>query len=433
MQASTIMTNELGQSPISRSSVLPVVEQHAEDATVLWQTRSLLTCSPHVELRRLRRLDDRLLAHLDGIVLAGADGNRLSAMTLEHPASGSAFVATVLAIESSDSARLDDLFALIQSVSEVRPGFLSAFGWVSAPRLQSTVSALLQSQAPVRRLTGITACAMHGVDPGPALIEALHDSDEELRARVLRTAGVLGKLELLDAVAKGAADPVPDCRIWSAWSSVLMGKRESKLDALLAMATQSGPFQDRSLRLALRAANLKTGNDFLRAMRRTPEQTRTVIAGAGIVGDPHYVPWLIEQMENLKLCRLAGESFSMITGLDLAYLDLDRKPPDNAELLPNDDPTDASVDMDPDDGLPWADPAKISAWWAANSARFSNGTRYFMGAPPTRAHCIEVLKNGFQRQRIAAALYLCLLNPGTPLFNTAAPAWRQERWLARLR
>jgi len=33
-----------------------------------------------------------------------------------------------------------------------------------------------------------------------------------------------------------------------------------------------------------------------------------------------------------------------------------------------------------------------------------------------------VLKEGFQRQRIAAALYLSLLNPGTPLFE-----WRAAR------
>ena len=44
----------------------------------------------------------------------------------------------------------------------------------------------------------------------------------------------------------------------------------------------------------------------------------------------------------------------------------------------------------------------------------------------------RLLREGFQRQRIAAAEYLCLLQPGTPLFNTRAPAWRQKRWLAKM-
>jgi uncharacterized protein (TIGR02270 family) len=89
--------------------------------------------------------------------------------------------------------------------------------------------------------------------------------------------------------------------------------------------------------------------------------------------------------------------------------------------------------MNPDDGLPWPDPERIGCWWDANQARFQPGRRYFMGVPVTREHCIDVLRNGYQRQRILAAHYLCLLNPGTPLFNTSAPAWRQLRLLAELK
>jgi uncharacterized protein (TIGR02270 family) len=86
--------------------------------------------------------------------------------------------------------------------------------------------------------------------------------------------------------------------------------------------------------------------------------------------------------------------------------------------------------MDPDADLRWPDQRKVEQWWAANSSRFQPGQRCFMGAPVTREHCIAVLKNGYQRQRILAAHYLCLLEPGTPLFNTTAPAWRQQRLLA---
>jgi hypothetical protein len=55
-----------------------------------------------------------------------------------------------------------------------------------------------------------------------------------------------------------------------------------------------------------------------------------------------------------------------------------------------------------------------------------------MGEPLNRENCLRVLKEGFQRQRIAAALYLSLLNPGTPLFEWRAPAWRQQRLLATM-
>ncbi len=74
----------------------------------------------------------------------------------------------------------------------------------------------------------------------------------------------------------------------------------------------------------------------------------------------------------------------------------------------------------------------LLARWATNASRFEPGTRYFMGVPVTRDHCIDVLKNGYQRQRILAANYRCLFEPGTPLFNTSAPAWHQQKLLAQM-
>ncbi len=102
------------------------------------------------------------------------------------------------------------------------------------------------------------------------------------------------------------------------------------------------------------------------------------------------------------------------------------------ETGPTENPEDADVALDRDGDLPWPDPAKVRAWWDGNGQQFLNGTRYFMGEPVTHEHCLKVLKVGYQRQRNAAAHYLCLLQPGTPLFNTSAPAWRQQRWLAKM-
>ena len=159
---------------------------------------------------------------------------------------------------------------------------------------------------------------------------------------------------------------------------------------------------------------------------------RLLIQGSALIGDPATVPWLLERLRNDQTARAAGEAFTVITGADLARLDLDRPQPEGFESGPNDNPDDENVEMDPDESLPWPDAEKVEKWWAANAHRFQPGIRYFMGAPVTRQHCIDVLRNGYQRQRILAAHYLCLLDPGTPLFNTSAPAWRQERLLARM-
>jgi uncharacterized protein (TIGR02270 family) len=409
-----------------------VVRQHVEETAILRNTRSVLVRAPHVKLHHLRRLDDRLAAHLDGIAVAGDFGSRLCEAALEAPGKGEVFAAAMRAIEDKNTQRLDSLFALVGAVPKAQAGLLSAFGWTSATSLAGTAGSLLSSTNGLRQRVGIATCGMHHLDPGAPLDSALKSSYAALRATALRTVGLLGKVASLPAVRHSLEDKDDACRFWAAWSVTLLGDRGSALGALSEFCRKPGPFREPALRLVLSVMDLKSAHELLQLVARDPKDIRMLIQGAGIAGDPSYVPWLIKQMTDLKLTRLAGESFSLITGLDLAYLDLEVKPPEGFEAGPTDDPEDPNVDMDPDDGLPWPDPTKIEGWWKTNGSRFVAGTRYFTGAPVTREHCLQVLRDGFQRQRRLAAQYLCLLKPGTPLFNIAAPAWRQQRWLSKL-
>jgi uncharacterized protein (TIGR02270 family) len=253
-----------------------------------------------------------------------------------------------------------------------------------------------------------------------------------VRARAWRTVGEIGKRELVSTAAAAIVDDDPACQFWAAWSAVLLGDKHNALEVVASIATVPGPFRARAFQLTLQAKGPQSAHGWLAGIGRDPANLRWLIRGAGLAGDPAYLPWLVGHMTDIKTTRLAGEAFSLITGLDLAFLDLEVKPPEKFESGPNDDPNDPNVDMDEDDGLPWPDAVKLQAWWHANSQRFQPGTRYFMGQPLNRDHCLRVLKEGFQRQRIAAALYLSLLNPGTPLFEWRAPAGRQQRLLAEM-
>ncbi len=409
-----------------------VVQQHAEEAAHLRNVRSILATAPHVKLSHLRRIDDRLAAHLDGLAVAGEFGSSLCEAALENPGVGELFAAMVRAIEEKDARRLDNLFALADAVLAAQPGLISAFGWVSANYLQGIAAKLLSVQEPFRRRVGIAACAMHGVDPGAMLAHAVIDPEPRLRARALRAVGELGRRDLLPMCEQHLSDEDAACRFWAARSAVLVGDRAKAIDVLKIFSLSPGPFRERALQLALKVVNLQDAHALLKTLAHDTANPRPLIQGAGIVGDPFYVPWLIKHMNELKTARLAGEAFTFITGLDLAYLDLERKPPEGVDFGPTEDPSDDNVAMDSDEDLPWPDPDKIQAWWETNTPRFQEGVRYFMGAPVSVSHCHKILRDGYQRQRIAAAEYLCLVNPGTPLFNTRAPAWRQQRWLAKM-
>ena len=415
-----------------RAPIPVVVQQHAEDVAMLRNTRTFLVSAPHVKLHQLRRLDDRLAAHLDGLAVAGEFGSKLAAAALERPGRGEAFTATVRAIEDRDVLGLDKLLAIAEAVPDSLSGVISAFGWVSAANLRGISKSLLDSPSPLRRQVGLAACGMHQVDPGTVVDAALKDDDAALRARALHLIAHLGQVDKVSACMNAMTDEDARCAFEAARAAALLGNRSGSLVALQAFASAPGPWRSRALGLLLKLQEPEDAHATLTALAQDAACLRLLIQGIGVAGDPHYVPWLFQQMQDLKLTRVAGESFSLITGLDLAYLDLERKPPEGVDFGPNDDPDDDNVAMDEDDSLPWPDVEKITAWWQANCQRFAPGRRYFMGEPPSTAHCLDVLKNGFQRQRMAAAIYLCLLKPGTPLFNTAAPAWRQQRLLATM-
>jgi len=410
----------------SAPAIGPLVQRQAEDLAVLGNVRLQQVSAPHVALRHLRRLDDRIAAHLDALVVAGEAGRRMVATLLADVGPGEVFAATLLALVDGDAAALERLLALAEAVPAGEPGLLAAFSFVSPRFLTGTVMECLQSSHAFRRRVGIATCALHGVDPGHALLEALDDDDAGLRVTALRIVGECGVRERLDACLRALDNDDPAVRLAAARSAALLGATDAGVAALTPVALQAGPAQADTLRLVLALSDPAAANRLLATLARAPASSRALIRGAGMSGDPHYVPWLIRQMHDVTVARLAGESFTLIAGPDLAWLDLERRTPPPAQH------DDDDAQMDEDDGLPWPDPDGIEAWWRASGPRFQAGARYFMGAPPTVAHCRTVLRDGCQRQRDAAAEYLCLLQPGTGLFQTGAPAWRQQRWLQRM-
>jgi uncharacterized protein (TIGR02270 family) len=420
-------------TPASARIVPDIVVQHVEEAIALHSVRTALTSAPHVKLHHLDRFDRRLDAHLDGLTLAGDYGRRLCDSALEDARASVLFVATVRAIEEDKEGRFERLLSVLEATPQVRAGAISAFGWVAGDRLKGKVAALLDSPSWIRRYIGVAACSVHRVSPRLGERNWRDEESSAVRARVARCIGMLGRRELVPECLTMLNADDPAIRFWAAWSAVMAGDRNRALAELRSTAVRPGAERTLALRLWLQGVATGEANALLQAIRNGAHTPALLIESAGVVGDPAYVPWLIRQMADEQTARRSGEAFSLITGADLALFDLERKPPENFESGPNDDPDDPNVEMDPDDGLPWPDSDRVQKWWDANKHRFQPGQRYFMGAPLTREHCIDVLKNGYQRQRILAAHYLCLLNPGTPLFNTSAPAWRQHKLLAEMK
>ncbi|MBC7957502.1 MAG: TIGR02270 family protein [Cytophagales bacterium] len=414
------------------SVVSHVLAQHLDDAVSLRSVRSVLLREPHVKLKDLARADERLLAHLDGLSIAGDDGAHLSRAALDVPGVGQLFVACVLAIERRDAAQIQHLLSLIDVVPDAPRALSSAFGWVAAPQLRGLTAPLLISPSPQLRWLGLVACVQHRVDAGAPLEQALHDPDLRLRTRALRAAGELGRVDLLESCLGQLDDEQPAVAVSAARSAVLLGDRGEAVYSLRKQALKPGPYRLEALAISLFTADADTARGLVRQLASEGTDTRTMIRAAGWSGDVQVMPWLFKQMESKAQARVAGEAFSFITGIDLAWNHLHRDAPESESPGPNDDPADPDVALDEDENLRWPELPKISTWWHKNQGQFTPGERYFLGALPSSGHCVQALRHNTQRQRMTAAIQLSLLNPGSTLFNCAAPAHRQERLLAHM-
>lgn len=407
-----------------------IIDQHAEEAAFLWLLRSNAVSAPHYDLQDLTKLDDRVEAHLDGLRIAGDHGWEVSLENMQAKEPGEVFTAAVLALEGTDIERINQVYAAVGECPETVDGLVSALGWVDSKLLQGKVNGLLNSGEPFWRRVGIAACAAHRVDPGPYLEQAIADDDVQLRSRALRTAGELGRVGLLPAILEQLHQEDAAIRFWAAWAAVLLGNHGAARDALQAMVLQDAGHAEKALQVVLRVLKPDAANELLKQLALQAESGRLVVSGAGISCNPYYIPWLIEQMENPELARLSGEAFSLITGADIAYEDLETDLPEDFQAGPTENPEDENVDLDPDEDLPCPDPVLTEQWRLQRKQRYIAGKRYLLGKPVSEIHCRAVLKTGTQRQRYAAALELALMRPEAVLFETRAVGKKQLRMLA---
>jgi uncharacterized protein (TIGR02270 family) len=414
----------MNQSPIIET----VITQHAEEAAFLWLLRDAAVRAPHYNLKDLAELDNRVEAHIDGLRVAGDAGWEICVGELRHEEPAEVFVAAVLALEAGGE-RIGHVYAVVEAVPETARGLISAFGWVAPERLRGTVKGLLYSPEPFWQAIGLSACRVHRVDPGTFLGAAIQAVDPGLRVVALRAAGELKRSDLLPELLKQLDSDDKHCRFWAAWSSVLLGERRAPLEVLKGAAMSDSPLGGRAQQVLLRVMDTAQAHQWLRSLAQSADRARDLVIGTGITGDPRYVPWLIKQMEIPALARVAGEAFTMITGVDLAYQDLEGEWPEGFEAGPREEPADENIAMDPDEDLAWPDPDKVSHWWEVNTVRFQVGIRYLVGRPVSIACCRDVLAGGNQRQRMAAALELALMELNLPLFETRMPGFRQQRLL----
>ena len=420
----------------------PLITRHAGDAAFYWQQRDGSVHSPLVGLSHLLEFDRLLDAHLDGLRVAGDAGWDIALAQLERWASApEVYVCTTLALEQADpSARLAAIWAVIQKNPQrmlrgliaavaaapsplanvwclqwLRPGMPAALAVVAwraralhalplEAEFAQALSAALASPDPAIRAA---ACRIAALSQVESLRPLLQDPDRQVRAEAA--------LGLVGGWASGSKQALPELQrtqaagvLWQACQD--LGQELTGLGGWYKAKAQH--------RLARWVCHLglvvPTGHPAVEPLLKLlPARL-----GLWLVlhhGDGHYLPWIVQQMDDPDVSRFAGWVWSALTGVDLHSQGLSL-PPRAPSQTPR--PTDTH-----DPGLPEPDVHRI----AAMELRLPSGCVSLGGQPQSEVLLNTVLWQGPQALRWIAARRLALL--GRSAFNTRMRARDQQNLL----
>jgi uncharacterized protein (TIGR02270 family) len=406
------------------------VAQCVEEIAFLWLRREQLVSEPHPTLADFVASDWRLQARLDELVAAGDAGWRACQRELAWEEPGEVFPATFVALEEGDPRqRLRHVLDYALRNYELSRPLIAALAWKPLTQVLDLLEDFLTADVPPLRRVGLAAAIAHRRVPESALATAVEHDDLLLRGRALRGVGELGARSLLPQVAAHVTGGPNSCALEAAWTCALRGGLPAALSLLTQAARQPGAAAQRAIAVVTRVGAVSEMTELLHGLAELAPCRRTAILGAGSLGNPALVDWLLTQIDQSDTARVAGEALAMITGISLDDPPF-RLPQGEHEaqsgLLGDDG---ECLDFGPDDHLPWPNRRAVADWWLRHRAALSPGRRYLLGRPIDPAWCQHVVACGHQRQRAAAALELAIQRPDEPLFETRAPGWRQRAWI----
>ncbi|MEM7257889.1 MAG: hypothetical protein AAF404_10920, partial [Pseudomonadota bacterium] len=332
-----------------------VVFQHAENACALWLQRHSAVAEPHYTFSDLVHLDNRVEANLDGLRIAGKHALPIVDEFIVGEDDGAYFTKSILLLEKGALKEFLDLVESVENNRVLLEEIEAALSWVKPDYLATVVKDLLSGENTCLVELGLKACAAHRKPARTFIGSSLQSQDADLRATAMQVGANTGLAELQNMLL-GFTDFETDReKFQCARALSLLGNQGAASVLLHALATGDSAYKSTAVSLMAMFNDASLGRSLLKTLDNTPGRQRDVVRGFGFLGDPVAVDWLINKTTDPDLCRLAGGSITMITGIDLAESDLETldEPEGFADPGPNDNPEDHNTALDEDEDLPW--------------------------------------------------------------------------------
>jgi uncharacterized protein (TIGR02270 family) len=412
--------------------MMDVLEEHLNEAAFLWSQWERALVSPLYDLADTAECEERLLAHVDGLIVGGeaaAGALLLPGLELKEVERISASAITLLS--GGGKRELEKMLEILDSAGEVqRAGIGRAMALSEREDLEPMLLKRLSAEELALQVAAFQVLAFRGTAPQETRIQWLSQEQVELVIAALRTPGPLPREVAQSVLPQLLVDPRPGVREAAMVAGLVSGARAA-WKTCRKVAEEGGAGR----RLALTVLALggdERDAEWLVGQLRQEDLRADVLWALGFSGHAIAAHACLECMGGEdKTAALAGEAFSAITGLKLEgeY----RKPPkEEADALIPIEEEDLDADLVPGPEASLAVPIReaVVRWWEKAQKNFEQGTRYLRGTKLEAGGLLEALKREPMRRRPVLAWELAIRSRGAHLLQTQAFTRRQRAELS---
>jgi uncharacterized protein (TIGR02270 family) len=407
-----------------------IAEEHLDEAAFLsGQWENALVDPDYTLAEVVEGPEERVLAHLDGLVLGGtkvAERRLVPALGGEDP--GVVLAAAWALLLSEDGDRLD---LVVEKLAAAEPEQAAAISRALQLAAREDVAARLAPSlargGAGTRAAVLDVLAFRRADVAGPLEAFLGAPDAAVRRAALRLARVLPSRLAPHVLEPALGGDDPEERDLAMVAGLVAGAR-SAWAACERVAREGGPAWD--LPALLWALSGEKDLSPLLAGLDDPERADAALFALGFTGKVAAAEAAAARLGDEDLGRLAGEAFSGITGFAVAGPSA--KPPEPWDPdAPEEDEEEEGAGPEAD--LPAPDPGPVLAWWEKAKKGFDPAARLLGGVPWSTETLLGALESAPMRRRPALALDLAIRTRGAAQVETRALARRQLEQLRELR
>lgn len=413
--------------------LMDICEEHLDEASFLWMQWNRALVAPDHHLQDTVRLEERLLAHLDGLVVGGEPVARellLPALDSEDSPRVSAALWALLA----EPGRVE-LAEVVErgraaAAGEPRAALQRALELSQRPEVGEALLSLVKSKDEPLQAWAIEVLAARGQLPSGVEVELLGHPDDRVVVAVLRGMLLLPRDVASRELPRLLADARPEVRDAAILAGMLSGVRAAWDACRRAVEVRTKVDRTSLVLLALNGDE----RDLTRLLECTGVDAMRgdCLWALGFSGRVEAAEACLAHMEPKPEAALAGEAFSAITGLKLegGYV---REAEEEEPLPPLEEDLARDLEPRPEDPLPVPAFESVVTWWKEARKDFTRGTRYLNGRAFSVEGLLQELEWGSMRRRHVLALELALRSHGACQLQTRAFTPRQYDGLAQAR